>query len=307
MRLPNHIFRNPHPGIAFVLFGSTAVLTVAYNYLIQGEVVIRNLDLWISGILVGFSAWFINIILVYRSKYLKPNYLLGWYWFCLLLVANPKGVAPADIFASLGIAVWLAIAFDLKQEGAKGLMSRGNLGLATAGLGFIWPAWWSLILASVAAIQFSQVREPWRHSFQVFMSWSIGLLIVLFLPAFTSELPSFWRQFIHAWPITLKAKWPEIGQYVIGFWLIIAGLETIRALSKASKVKRRGLLLTGVGILWAIMLEHGMGIRSMSGSLVAVFAAPHLVNVQAYLTHPWLIRLLDASLLATAFGLAWHV
>ena len=303
MRLPNHIFRNPHPGIAVVLFGTTAGLTAVYNYLLDGEGHGRLMERGLISFLVGFSAWLINVVLVYRSKYLKPNYLLGWYWFCLLLASNPQGIGYMEIVSSVVFAVWLAFAFDLHPEGIKGLASRSNFGLLTAVMGMMWPEWWSLLLVALLTIQVSLIRQPLRHILQILVGWLIGVLLLAIWHAYTDTLGDFWNQFIAAFPREIPWHWPSSGQWVIGFWLVLAGVETVRALSMAKKSKRRGLLIGWLGILWALLLDPWQGPNAQAGAILAVFAAPHLVNLQTYFKRPWIIRILDISLLATAFGL----
>ncbi|MGB4561006.1 MAG: hypothetical protein WBI11_04315, partial [Schleiferiaceae bacterium] len=146
MRQASHIFRNPHPGIAVVLFVLAAGLTAMFNFLVLDAVAASSWGFWITPGLVGLAAWFINVVLVYRSRYLKTNYVLGWYWFVILLATHPRGIRLEHAWVSMLWAVWLAMAYELGDERKNGLVSRSNLGLYSALLGVFSAAWWSSIL-----------------------------------------------------------------------------------------------------------------------------------------------------------------
>ncbi len=304
MRQPNHIFRNPHPGIAVVLFVATAGLTAAFNFWVKGAETLGSWSFWYTPILVGLAAWLINVLLVFRSRYLKTNYLLGWFWFCLLLATHPKGIGLAEVSTSVGFAIWLAMAYELNDDRKVGLVSRSNLGLYSALLGALEPGWWTLILVAVVALRAGQLRQPTHYYLQIVTGWLIGCGLVATWSAYTGGLPDFWAEFTQPWTQPFHWEWPHAGQWMVGFWLLLAVFETLRALSFAKKAKRRGLLIGWMGIVWAWILNPWLGDEAMPGAILAVFAAPHMVNLQAYFKRPWITRMLDISLLVAALGAA---
>jgi len=58
-------------------------------------------------------------------------------------------------------------------------------------------------------------------------------------------------------------------------------------------------------VIWAIVLYVWQGPSTQASAILAVFAAPHMVNLQTYMKRTWMIRLLDISLLLAAFSAAW--
>ena len=287
-----------------VLFVATAGITAAFNFWVQGLETLRSWSFWYTPVLVGLSAWLINVLLVFRSRYLKTNYLLGWFWFCLLLATHPAGIGLTEVSTSVGFAIWLAMAYELNDDRKVGLVSRSNLGLYSAFLGVLQPAWWSLVVVAVIALRAGQLRQPTHHYLQIVAGWVIGFGLVATWHAYLGDLAAFWSDFIYAWRQAFTWEWPHPGQWVVGFWLLLAVFETLRALSFAKKAKRRGLLIGWIGILWAWILNPWLGDDAMSGAILAVFAAPHMVNLQAYFKRPWITRMLDVSMLAAALGAA---
>ncbi|MFM1884297.1 MAG: hypothetical protein RL168_481 [Bacteroidota bacterium] len=287
-----------------VLFVATAGGTAAFNFWVQGLKTLGSWSFWFTPVVVGLAAWLINVLLVFRSRYLKTNYLLGWFWFCLLLATHPKGIGLAEVTTSIGFAIWLAMAYELNDDRKVGLVSRSNLGLYSALLGLLQPAWWSLMVVAVIALRAGQLRQPTHHYLQIVAGWLIGFGLVATWSAYSGTLPVFWTAFLSAWKQPFRWEWPHAGQLVVGFWLLLAVFETLRALSFAKKAKRRGLLIGWMGILWALILNPWLGDVAMPGAILAVFAAPHMVNLQAYFKRPWITRMLDISMLAVAFGAA---
>ena len=287
-----------------VLFVATAGITAGHNLWVKGAETLGSWSFWVTPVYVGLAAWLINVLLVFRSRYLKTNYLLGWFWFCLLLATHPQGIGPTEVSTSVGFAIWLAMAYELNDDRKVGLVSRSNLGLYTALLGLLEPAWWTLILVSVLALRAGQLRQPGHHYIQILSGWLVGFGAVASWHAYGGTLSVFWAEFLGPWRQPFQWEWPHVGQWVVGFWLFLAVFETLRALSFAKKAKRRGLLIGWMGIVWAWILNPWLGDAAMPGAVLAVFAAPHMVNLQAYFKRPWITRMLDISLLAAALGAA---
>jgi hypothetical protein len=160
------------------------------------------------------------------------------------------------------------------------------------------------MVVAVIALRAGQLRQPTHHYLQIVAGWLIGFGLVATWSAYSGTLPVFWTAFLSAWKQPFRWEWPHAGQWVVGFWLLLAVFETLRALSFAKKAKRRGLLIGWMGILWALILNPWLGDVAMPGAILAVFAAPHMVNLQAYFKRPWITRMLDISMLAVAFGAA---
>lgn len=303
MRQASHIFRNPHPGIAVVLFVLAAGLTAMFNFLVLDAAAASSWAFWIAPGLVGLAAWFINVVLVYRSRYLKTNYVLGWYWFVILLATHPRGIRLDHAWVSMLWAVWLAMAYELGDERKNGLVSRSNLGLYSAFLGLFSAAWWSSVLPALWTLRAGNPRQSTRTYLQIAGAWVIGLAL----------MGVVWTMQGQTWKTELETlamsavSWhlPGPGSMVLILWLILALGETLRALTSAKKAKRRGLLLSWIGVIWAIVLYVWQGPSTQASAILAVFAAPHMVNLQTYMKRTWMIRLLDISLLLAAFSAAW--
>ncbi len=301
MRQASHIFRNPHPGIAVVLFMGTAGLTAAFNFFFAAPELV-DASFWYVPACAGLAAWFINVVLVYRSRYLKTNYVLGWYWFVLLLVTHPQGVNLVQIGASMGFAVWLAMAYELGDERKNGLFARSNLGLYSAFLGIFSLAWWSSVLPAMWALRSGNPRQSTKYYGQIIAAWIIGLTLVALVWVLRDQSIA---QALAPWAeVKGELAWPPLGWWILGLWLLIALGETLRAMTSAKKAKRRGLIVSWIGILWAMGLYAWQGQESHAAAILVVFAAPHMVNLQSYMKKQWMIRLLDISLLAAAFSSA---
>jgi hypothetical protein len=102
--MPNLLFRNAHPGVAVVLVLLAALLTVALNTLMLQPIP------WVLAAATGIAAWFFNFILVYRSRYLKMNYLYGWLWFlaAFALSSGRQGFQWHTVGGALAAATWMA-------------------------------------------------------------------------------------------------------------------------------------------------------------------------------------------------------
>ena len=300
MRQPNHIFKNPHPGIVVVLFMGTAGGTALFNFWALGHWPFASLASWTTPALVGIAAWFINVVLVYRSRYLKTNYLLGWYWFCLMLALHPQGITPDAVWASMGISVWLAMAYELSDERKDALFTRSNLGLFSAFLGVFSISWWSLLLPSLFALRTGTLRQPPRYFLQVAAGWFVGLASVFTFAAYTGNLATYVNEIAQVGSRPWSFQWLPVGYFALAFWMLFAVFETMRAMRSAKKAKRRGLIMSWIGIIWGVSLILWQGEHAQAGAILAVFAAPHIVNLQSYLTKAWMIRTLDASLVGAA-------
>ena len=93
---------------------------------------------------------------------------------------------------------------------------------------------------------------------------------------------------------------PSIGELIIFFWAIFAFVQTIRALMSAKKAKRRGLMLSWLGITYTVLLSILIHDPISYVSLLAVFFGPHLVNLKDYISPKGLRYLLTPSLLLGA-------
>ena len=305
MRQASHIFRNPHPGIAVVLFVLAAGLTAMFNFLVLDAVAASSLGFWITPGLVGLAAWFINVVLVYRSRYLKTNYVLGWYWFVILLATHPRGIRLEHAWVSMLWAVWLAMAYELGDERKNGLVSRSNLGLYSALLGVFSAGWWSSILPALWTLRAGNPRQSTRTYLQIAGAWAIGLALMGVFWTMQGQTGKTELETLAISPVSWHLPGP--GSMVLILWLILALGETVRALTSAKKAKRRGLLLSWIGVVWAFVLYAWQGPSVHASAILAVFAAPHMVNLHTYMKRAWMIRLLDISLLLAAFSAAWWV
>ncbi|MDG1252212.1 MAG: hypothetical protein P8N56_00855 [Schleiferiaceae bacterium] len=299
MRQASHIFRNPHPGIAVVLFAGTAGLTAVFNFFFAASE-INQVSRWLVPACTGLAAWFINVVLVYRSGYLSRNYVLGWYWFVLLMATHPNGISLGSVGTSVIVSVWLAMAYELGDERKNGLIARTNLGLYSASLGLFSLAWWSAVFPALWALRNENPRQSAKIYGQIVAAWAIGVTIFFLILGLTNQsIGSYFVPLNSFWGVN---EWPSLGWWVIGIWLVLALGETFRAQTSAKKAKRRGLMLSWIGILWALSLYTWQGPESNAAAILVVFAAPHMVNLQSYMKKSWMIRLLDISLLAAAFS-----
>jgi len=300
VRQASHIFRNPHPGIAVVLFVLTAGLTALFNFLVIDDPKEGTWSFLGTPGLVGLAAWFVNVVLVYRSRYLKTNYVLGWYWFLLLLATHPEGIKLHHAWVSMLFAIWLAMAYELGDERKNGLVSRSNLGLFSAFLGIFSVAWWSSIAPAWLALRSGNPRQPARTYLQIGAAWAIGFALMALV--WTMQGQTLGTELAPLWSSPSAWHMPGAGSIVLLLWLALALGETLRAMTSAKKAKRRGLLLSWIGIFWAVGLYAWQGPETNASAILSVFAAPHMVNLQSYMKRAWMIRLLDISLLAAAFS-----
>ncbi|HAG06099.1 MAG TPA: hypothetical protein DCG68_04475 [Cryomorphaceae bacterium] len=249
---------------------------------------------------MGLAAWFVNVVLVYRSRYLKTNYVLGWYWFLLLLATHPEGIKLHHAWVSMLFAIWLAMAYELGDERKNGLVSRSNLGLFSAFLGIFSVAWWSSIAPAWLALRSGNPRQPARTYLQIGAAWAIGFALMALV--WTMQGQTLGTELAPLWSSPSAWHMPGAGSIVLLLWLALALGETLRAMTSAKKAKRRGLLLSWIGIFWAVGLYAWQGPETNASAILSVFAAPHMVNLQSYMKRAWMIRLLDISLLAAAFS-----
>jgi len=283
-----------------VLFVLTAGLTALFNFLVIDEPKEGTWSFWGTPGLVGLAAWFINVVLVYRSRYLKTNYVLGWYWFLLLLATHPEGIKLHHAWVSMLFAIWLAMAYELGDERKNGLVSRSNLGLFSAFLGIFSVAWWSSIAPAWLALRSGNPRQPARTYLQIGAAWAIGFALMALV--WTMQGKTLGTELAPLWSSPSAWHMPGAGSIVLLLWLALALGETLRAMTSAKKAKRRGLLLSWIGIFWAVGLYAWQGPETNASAILSVFAAPHMVNLQSYMKRAWMIRLLDISLLAAAFS-----
>ncbi len=303
MRQASHIFRNPHPGIAVVLFVLAAGLTGVFNFLVMDAADAEPRNYWLVPGLMGLAAWFVNVILVYRSGYLKTNYVLGWYWLVLLWATHPQGIQLQHVWTSILWAIWLALAYELGDERKNGLISRSNMGLYSAFIGVFSLAGWSSIFPAWLALRAGNPRQSTRTYLQIGAAWAIGLTLMALFWAVQGQ--TLWNAIQPLWSFHNAWHIPGTGFMIVFIWLILAFWETLRAMTSAKKAKRRGLLLSWIGIIWALCLYTWQGPETHASAILAVFAAPHMVNLQSYMKRVWMIRLLDISLLLAAFSAAW--
>ena len=283
-----------------VLFVLTAGLTALFNFLVIDDPKEGTWSFWGTPGLVGLAAWFVNVVLVYRSRYLKTNYVLGWYWFLLLLATHPEGIKLHHAWVSMLFAIWLAMAYELGDERKNGLVSRSNLGLFSAFLGIFSVAWWSSIAPAWLALRSGNPRQPARTYLQIGAAWAIGFALMALV--WTMQGKTLRTELAPLWSSPSAWHMPGAGSIVLLLWLALALGETLRAMTSAKKAKRRGLLLSWIGIFWAVGLYAWQGPETNASAILSVFAAPHMVNLQSYMKRAWMIRLLDISLLAAAFS-----
>ena len=283
-----------------VLFVLTAGLTALFNFLVIDDPKEGTWSFWGTPGLVGLAAWFVNVVLVYRSRYLKTNYVLGWYWFLLLLATHPEGIKLHHAWVSMLFAIWLAMAYELGDERKNGLVSRSNLGLFSAFLGIFSVAWWSSIAPAWLALRSGNPRQPARTYLQIGAAWAIGFALMALV--WTTQGKTLGTELAPLWSSPSAWHMPGAGSIVLLLWLALALGETLRAMTSAKKAKRRGLLLSWIGIFWAVGLYAWQGPETNASAILSVFAAPHMVNLQSYMKRAWMIRLLDISLLAAAFS-----
>jgi len=288
--MPNLLFRNAHPGVAVVLVLLAALLTVALNTLMLQPIH------WVLAAATGIAAWFFNFILVYRSRYLKMNYLYGWLWFlaAFALSSGRQGFQWHTVGGALAAATWMALAYEMSSDERSALTRRINLGFAT-GLLLLWNVRFSyFIIVSLWAIGWGTSRSG-RGFLQLLLGWMVPAAAIA-----TYQWTVAGPQSFYAWIAPLAPRlawfWPSPGEWVLLFWLLVAIPQTLRAAVSAKRTKRQGLYLSWSGILVAIVWRVAHPDASTSGML-AVFAAPQLLNLQDYLPKYWMRVLLGPSLL----------
>jgi hypothetical protein len=291
-----HIFRNSHPGIAVLLVFCTAIGTAIFNSLRQRGAFDFGFEFWIAPLSIGIASWLINVILVYRSRYLSSNYLLGWSWWCLLIALTNSPITWREALLSLGASIWLAIAFELFDERKIGLRTRSNLGFFAAFLGILNPNLFSFVIPSLLAPSI-EFKFSLRPILQIFIAWALP--VSLFFVFGLSSLDFLYSSMVKFFQ-NIFFDLPSIGEFIIFFWAIFAFFQTIRALMSAKKAKRRGLMLSWLGISYTILLSIFIHDYSSYVSLFAVFFGPHLVNLKDYILPKRLRYLLTPSLLMVA-------
>jgi hypothetical protein len=290
--MPTLLFRNAHPGVAFVLVLAVAGISFAINTVLGAPHSV------LLALATGIGAWFVNFILVYRSRYLKQNYLFGWLWFtaAVALSGSRQGIQWYTLGGSLAAAAWMALAYEMAFDQRTALARRINLGFVT-GILLLWNVRFSyFLLVSLWAIGWGTTRSG-RGFLQLMMGWLV--------PA-SAIATYYWTvggpEFFYEWLDALRPSWtqtlPSPGEWTVLFWLVVAIPQTVRAAVSAKRSKRQGLYLSWSGILVAIMWRIAHPDAATSG-LLAVFAAPQLVNLQDYLPKYWMRILLGPSLLAS--------
>ena len=292
----NHIFRNSHPGIAVFLVFCTATGTAILNFFRQKSAFDFSFEFWIAPLSIGIASWLINVILVYRSRYLSSNYLLGWSWWCLLVALTNSPITWREALLSVGASVWLAIAFELFDERKISLRTRSNLGFFAAFLGILNPYLFSFVIPSVLAPSV-EFKFSIRSILQIFIAWLLP--VSLFFVFGLSSLDFLFSNLVKS-SKNIFFDLPSIGELIIFFWAIFAFVQTIRALMSAKKAKRRGLMLSWLGITYTVLLSIFIHDSSSYVSLLAVFFGPHLVNLKDYISPKKLRYLLTPSLLLGA-------
>ena len=281
----SHIFRNPHPGIAVLLVFTTFIGTAVMNFFRSSMLIEFSFDFWLGPICIGLASWLINVILVYRSRYLLSNYLLGWSWWCLLIALTDDPLTWKQSLLSIGAAIWLAITFELGDERKTPLRTRSNLGFVTALLGLSYPSLLSLLAPSVVSLSVGLKTEV-KAVLQVSLAWLLPILLYVFFLIFSfGQFQMFNFDFIG----TTSFRWPFIGEYIILAWGVFAAAQTLKALVNAKKPKRRGLLLSWLGIGYAMVLAVFFPEGDEYIPMLAVFFGPHLVNLKDYI-HPKKLR-----------------
>ncbi|MFZ9155651.1 MAG: hypothetical protein ACO22D_04150 [Schleiferiaceae bacterium] len=289
--MPTLLFRNAHPGVAVVLIAVATALAIGLNTLL-----LQPIPLTLA-LATGVAAWFFNFILVYRSRYLKMNYLYGWLWFVAVfaLSSGRQGIQWHTLGGSLAAATWMALAYEMSQDERSALTRRINLGFVT-GLLLLWNVRFSyFIIVSLWAIGWGTARSG-RGFLQLLLGWLVPAVIIATYH-WTIAGPAAFQ----AWIAPLRPQWawfiPSPGEWVLFFWLLLAIPQTLRAAVSAKRTKRQGLYLSWSGILVAVIWRIAHPDASTSG-LLAVFATPQLLNLQDYLPKYWMRVILGHSLLA---------
>jgi len=289
--MPKLLFRNAHPGVALVLVAVAALLSMVLNRLMQQPISI------VLALSTGLGAWFLNYILVYRSRYLKMNYLFGWLWFAaaFALCSGRQGIQWHTVGGSIAAAAWMALAYEMSSDDRSALTRRINLGFVT-GLLLLWNVRFSyFLIVSLWAIGWGTSRSG-RGFLQLLMGWLVPAAAIATYRWTIGGPESFL-----AWiaPLQPKLEWflPSIGEAVLAFWLLMAIPQTLRAAVSAKRSKRHGLYLSWSGILVAVVWRIAHPDAATSGVL-AVFATPQLLNLQDYLPKYWMRVLVGPSLLA---------
>ena len=289
--MPTLLFRNAHPGVAVVLVAVVALATVGLNTLLLQPIPVT------LALATGVAAWFFNFILVYRSRYLKMNYLYGWLWFVAVfaLSSGRQGIQWHTLGGSLAAATWMALAYEMSFDERSALTRRINLGFVT-GLLLLWNVRFSyFIVVSLWAIGWGTNRSG-RGFLQLLMGWLVPAAAIATYH-WTLGGPSAFYAWIAPLQPRLEVFVPSPGEAVLLFWLLMAIPQTLRAAVSAKRSKRQGLYLSWSGILVAVVWRIAHPDASTSG-LLAVFATPQLLNLQDYLPKYWMRVLLGPSLLA---------
>lgn len=166
--MPKLLFRNAHPGVALVLVAVAALLSMVLNRLMQQPI---SIGLALSA---GLGAWFLNYVLVYRSRYLKMNYLFGWLWFAaaFALCSGRQGIQWHTVGGSIAAAAWMALAYEMSSDDRSALTRRINLGFIT-GLLLLWNVRFSyFLIVSLWAIGWGTSRSG-RGFLQLLMGWLV--------------------------------------------------------------------------------------------------------------------------------------
>ncbi|HAG34896.1 MAG TPA: hypothetical protein DCL12_06045, partial [Cryomorphaceae bacterium] len=139
--MPTLLFRNAHPGVALVLVLVVAGISFGINTLLGAPHTL------LLALATGVGAWFVNFILVYRSRYLKQNYLFGWLWFtaAVALSGSRQGIQWYTLGGSLAAAAWMALAYEMAFDQRSALARRINLGFVT-GILLLWNVRFSYFL-----------------------------------------------------------------------------------------------------------------------------------------------------------------
>jgi len=289
--MPTLLFRNAHPGVAVVLVAVAALATVGLNTILNQSVPVT------LALATGVAAWFFNFILVYRSRYLKMNYLYGWLWFVAVfaLSSGRQGLQWHTLGGSLAAATWMALAYEMSFDERSALTRRINLGFVT-GLLLLWNVRFSyFIVVSLWAIGWGTNRSG-RGFLQLLIGWLVPAAAISTYH-WTLGGPSAFYAWIAPLQPRLEVFVPSPGEAVLLFWLLMAIPQTLRAAVSAKRSKRQGLYLSWSGILVAVVWRIAHPDASTSG-LLAVFATPQLLNLQDYLPKYWMRVLLGPSLLA---------
>ena len=136
-----------------------------------------------------------------------------------------------------------------------------------------------------------------RPILQIFIAWLLP--VSLFFVFGLSSLDFLFSSIVES-SENIFFDLPSIGELIIFFWAIFAFFQTIRALMSAKKAKRRGLMLSWLGINYTVLLSIFIDDPISYVSLLAVFFGPHLVNLKDYIAPRRLRYLLTPSLLLGA-------